>query len=162
MRYSVADMPAKKQLVLVLEDIRSLWNVGAIFRTADALGVSKLYLCGITGKPPRREIAKVALGADEFVPWEYRGAAWEAARELAAAGFSVVALEQTPTSIAIEKYTPKFPLALVVGNEVRGVSRETLAAAEAVVHIPMVGKKESLNVAVAAGIATYVLKNREM
>lgn len=140
-------------MVLVLEDVRSLWNVGAMFRTADALGVSKLYLCGITGRPPRKEISKVALGAEEWIPWESRGAAWEVVRELADAGYITIALEQTKKSVPLRDFEPQFPLALVVGNEIHGVSKEILEAVEEVVHIPMVGRKESLNVAVAAGIA---------
>lgn len=145
-----------KELVLIVEDVRSLWNVGAMFRTADALGVAKLYLCGITGRPPRKEISKVALGAEQWIAWEARGAAWEVVAELRAAGYTVIALEQTKNSVSLGAFRPTFPLALVVGNEVEGVSRETLTAADGVVHIPMVGKKESLNVAVAAGVAAYV------
>lgn len=147
----------KKEIVLILEDVRSLWNVGAMFRTADALGVSKLYLCGYTGKPPRKEISKVALGAEEWIAWEARGAAWEVARELHEQGYQTVALEQAPNSVPLSKFMPEFPLALVVGNEVSGVSKNTLDAVEHVVNIPMVGRKESLNVAVAAGIAVAQL-----
>lgn len=146
-----------KEFVLICEDVRSLWNVGAMFRTADALGVAKLYLCGITGTPPRDEIAKVALGAEAWISWEARGAAWEVVEELHGKGFQVVALEQTLEAIAIQDFHPQFPLAVVVGNEVNGVSKETLAVVDQTVHIPMVGKKESLNVAVAAGIAVYIL-----
>ncbi|MBI4133417.1 RNA methyltransferase [Candidatus Uhrbacteria bacterium] len=150
-------MPTKESIVLVLEDVRSLWNVGAIFRTADALGVSKLYLCGITGVPPRKEITKVALGAERWVRWERRAAAWEVVGELRGRGYMTVALEQTTNSIPIRDFKPRFPLALVLGNEVRGCSRLVLDEVECVVHIPMVGRKESLNVAVAAGIATQIL-----
>lgn len=145
----------KKEIVLILEDVRSLWNVGAMFRTADALGVSKLYLCGFTGRPPRKEISKVALRAEGWIPWEARGAAWEVARELGERGYKIVALEQTKNSIPISEFVAGrgVKIALIVGNEVRGVSKNTLEAADAIVHIPMVGRKESLNVAVAAGIA---------
>jgi 23S rRNA (guanosine2251-2'-O)-methyltransferase len=147
-----------KELVLICEDVRSLWNVGAMFRTADALGVSKLYLCGITGKPPRNEISKVALGAEEWIPWEAAGAAWEVVAKLSGEGYYTVALEQDQKSVAMDTYEPQWPLALVVGNEVNGVTRETLDAVETIVHIPMVGKKESLNVAVATGIAINALR----
>lgn len=147
-----------KEIILISEDVRSLWNVGAMFRTADALGISKMYLCGITGKPPRAEISKVALGGDEWIPWEYRAAAWELVRDLGAQGYYVVALEKTAESVSLADFKPRFPLALVVGNEVRGISRDTLVAVESIVHIPMVGHKESLNVAVAAGIAISFLK----
>jgi len=147
----------KKELVLVLEDIRSLWNVGAIFRTADALGVSKIYLCGLTGKPPRAEISKVALGAETWIPWEYRPAAWELVRDLEGSGYQTVALEQVPHTKTLSEFKPIFPMALVLGNERRGISKETLDAVQHTIHIPMVGEKESLNVAVAAGIAVFSL-----
>lgn len=158
----------KKEVVLICEDVRSLWNVGAMFRTADALGVSKIYLCGITGRPPGKEISKVALGAEEWIPWEYRAVAWELVRDLRAQGYLVIALEKTKSSVPLATLTPPSPLlgrgsliALVVGNEVRGVSKETLAAVEKVISIPMVGRKESLNVAVAAGIALYGILHLE-
>lgn len=146
-----------KNIVLICEDIRSLLNVGSMFRTADALGASKLYLCGITGRPPRPEISKAALGAETWIPWEFRAAAWELIPELRKQGFTILALEKTDTSQPIETYKPSYPLAIIVGNEVRGVSRDTIEASDVVVHIPMVGKKESLNVAVAAGIAIHAL-----
>lgn len=145
------------KVVLILEDVRSLWNVGAILRTADAFGVAKIYLCGITGRPPRREISKVALGAEGWVDWEYRPAAWEVMAELRNQGYQIVALEKTNSSIPIASFEPQVSLALVVGNEVRGVSRTVLDATDAVIHIPMQGRKESLNVAVAAGIAIFSL-----
>lgn len=147
----------EKELILILEDIRSLWNVGAMFRAADALGVAKIYLCGVTGKPPRGEISKVALGAEAWVPWEYHAAAWELVQKLKKKGYQTTALEQVKGSTSLKDFTPKFPLALVVGNERHGISKETLDAVEHIVHIPMVGRKESLNVSVAAGIAVYGL-----
>lgn len=152
----MADNQAK-QLVLVVEDVRSLWNVGAMFRTADALGIAKIYLCGITGRPPRKEISKVALGAEEWIPWEHRPVAWEIVHELRAQGYITVALEKTKGATPLATLRPSFPLALVVGNEIRGVSRETLDAVQHVVYIPMVGRKESLNVAVAAGMALHAI-----
>lgn len=147
----------ERELVLVCEDVRSLWNVGAMFRTADALGVAKLYLCGITGRPPRKEISKVALGAEAWVPWEYRPAAWEVVRECVVKGYTTVALEQTSASVSLYEWKPLFPLALVLGNEVRGCSNAVLEAVRHTIHIPMVGEKESLNVGVAAGIAVASL-----
>ena len=131
--------------------------MGAIFRTADALGIAKVYLCGITGHPPRSEISKVALGAEAWIPWEFRAAAWELIGELRKQGYAIVALEKTDASQSIENFKPKFPLALIVGNEVKGISQTMLAAVDQVVHIPMVGRKESLNVAVAAGIGAFTL-----
>ncbi|MBI4280743.1 RNA methyltransferase [Candidatus Uhrbacteria bacterium] len=149
-----------QKTVLILEDIRSLWNVGALFRSADVFGVSKIFLCGITGRPPRKEISKVALGAEQWVAWEYRPAVWGVVAELRQEHYRTVALEKTDTSGSIHEYQPSFPLALVLGNEVTGVSPETLRAVHEVVHIPMVGKKESLNVAVAGGIALFALLGR--
>lgn len=145
----------QNKVILICEDIRSLLNVGSLFRSADVFGVSKVYLCGLTGKPPRPEISKTALAAESWIPWEYRAAAWEVVKELKTRGVMTVALEKTESSRAINKIEIRFPLAIVVGNEVRGVSQQVLKMVDAVAHIPMVGRKESLNVAVAGGIALY-------
>ena len=165
-------------IYLIVDRVRSLHNVGSLFRTADALGVAKIYLCGYTGAPPRPEIAKVALGAEKSVPWEKRAQTWKLVEELQAQGVQVVALEIDPqcrvgacprprrgtrprptrATTSICKWKPKFPVALVVGNEVNGVSGGVLARCDAVVHIPMLGAKESLNVSVAAGIALYAVR----
>lgn len=147
-----------RAVYLITDRIRSLHNVGSLFRTADAFGVAKLYLCGYTATPPRKEISKVALGAEETVPWEKRTQTWKLVEELQAQGVYVVALEKTKKSVAIDSWHPKFPLALVVGNEVNGVSAGVLSRADAIVHIPMLGQKESLNVSVAAGIALYAVR----
>lgn len=145
-------------LYLVAVDIRSLFNVGALFRSCDAFGVAKLYLCGYTGTPPRAEITKTALGAERTVPWEYHRQTLRLLKRLKADGVPIVALEQTRRSIPLPRYRPRFPLALVVGNEVTGVSPATRRLADDVVAIPMHGAKESLNVAVAAGVALYALR----
>ncbi|KKU13845.1 MAG: tRNA/rRNA methyltransferase [Parcubacteria group bacterium GW2011_GWC2_45_7] len=158
-------------IYLIIDRVRSLYNVGSIFRTADAFCVKKIYLCGYTGVPPRKEISKVALGAEETVPWEKRGQTWRLAKELQEQGVYVVALENNiaagfcpPCGILkasvtlLHKWRPRFPLALIVGNEVNGVARGVLERADAIVHIPMLGTKESLNVSVAAGIALYTLR----
>ncbi len=139
----------------LLDNVRSLWNVGSIFRTADAAGVKKLYLCGMTGRPPRPEIAKTALGAETTVPWEYVQDPLKAAVTLKNLGVRIVALETAPGAVPCDAFDYPFPLCLVVGHEVDGVSRPLLAAADAVVSIPMHGRKESLNVAVAFGVAAY-------
>ncbi|MDP3985248.1 MAG: TrmH family RNA methyltransferase, partial [bacterium] len=133
-----------RDIILICEDIRSLQNVGSLFRSADAFGVSQIFLCGLTGRPPRPEISKTALGADAWVPWEYRAAAWEVVRELRARGVLTLALEKTPASKPIREQDMRFPVAIVAGNEVRGVSKQVLEAVDAVAHIPMIGKKESL------------------
>jgi len=142
---------------VVCPDIRSLYNVGAIFRTADALGVNKLLLCGYTACPPRKEIYKVALGAERAVPWEHHKQAWRVVDRLKGQGVQVVALEKTPHSVNLFDFEPQYPLALVIGNEVDGVPQSLLKRADATVHLPMRGIKESLNVAVAFGAAGYLL-----
>lgn len=140
---------------VVCDNIRSLENIGSIFRTADALAADKVFLCGICGKPPHHKIAKAALGAEKWVPWEYHRQTWRLVKKLKKEKVVIVALEQAKTSIDYRKCQPHFPLALVVGNELKGVSRSVLVRADKVIHLPMAGRKESLNVAVAFGIAAY-------
>lgn len=143
--------------MVICDDIRSLFNLGSIFRTADASGVDRLYLCGITGQPGKHKaddrIAKVALGAEKIVPWEYRKQSWRLIDELKKNGFEIVSLELTPDSVNYVDFRPKFPLALVIGNEVAGVKKSLLSRSDKCIEIPMRGKKESLNVSVAFGIA---------
>ena len=140
---------------MICDNIRSLENVGSIFRTADALAVDKVFLCGISGKPPSHKISKTALGAEKTVPWEYHKQTWRLLARLKKQGVFIAALEQTENSISLEKFSPKFPLALVIGHEAKGVSASVLALADAIIEIPMRGQKESLNVAVAFGIVGY-------
>lgn len=147
----------KKELILILDNIRSRENVGSILRTADAAGVLKIYLCGMTPVPPHDKISKTALGAENWVPWEYRRNTWQTITELKKRGFKIYALEQTKNSRNIFKFKPQFPLALVVGNEVKGISPKILKYCDKKISIPMYGKKESLNVSVAAGVALYRL-----
>jgi tRNA G18 (ribose-2'-O)-methylase SpoU len=135
--------------------------VGSIFRTADGAGFSRLYLCGITGCPPRKEITKTSLGAEDTVPWTYCAGALEVLPRLRRQGVLVVGLEQTPDSRALSSAIAegdlRRPLCLVVGNEVAGVSAEALSRCDLACHLPMRGLKSSLNVAVAFGIAAYML-----
>lgn len=150
------------KFVAVLEEIRSLWNVGSIFRTADGCGFKQLYLLGITGYPPRKEISKTSLGAEDHVGWRYAAASTELLPLLKQAGYQIVALEKceaTGTDLrgAISSKLLQTPLCLVVGNEVTGLYRETIELADLVVDLPMVGFKTSLNVAVAFGIAAYMI-----
>ena len=147
----------RQKLIVVLHNIRSRENVGSIFRTADATGVDKLYLCGITPTPPHEKISKTALGAETFVPWESYKQTWRLLDKLKKEGMNTVALEQTKESIDIFLHKPKFPLVLVLGNEVKGLSPEILKYCDKKLFIPMHGKKESLNVSVAFGIAAYQL-----
>ena len=138
---------------VLLEDVRSLWNVGSIFRTADACGVERVLLTGITGSPPRPEISKTALGAEEAVAWSYHADAREALEEARAAGYTPVALERAENSVPIETLAwPERPC-LLLGNEVAGLSGALLKECAHRVYIPMGGIKDSFNVAVAFGIA---------
>lgn len=156
-----------KELYLILHDIRSAYNVGAIFRSADGAGVSKIYLSGYTPCPADNEklfktkadkmIEKTALGAEKSVAWEYCPDLNILLKRLQGENCTMVALEKNQDSVEIKQYEPVFPMALVLGNEVEGVTPETLEKCAAVVSLPMRGIKESLNVSVAAGIAMYEL-----
>lgn len=148
-------------IAVVLDDIRSLHNVGATFRSADAAGFTEVYLCGITGVPPRKEIAKVSLGAEEWLPYNYRVNIVEVLVDLRRRGFTIVSLERNQESACLvtllrEGKLTK-PLALVVGNEVTGVSPEAMALSDHICHLNMRGRKESLNVSVAYGVAAYFI-----
>jgi len=152
----------RKQFYVVADNIRSLENIGSIFRTADALSIDKVFLCGISGtpvasagRPPAEKISKAALGAEKWVPWEYHRQTWRLVEQLKRKDVFVVCLEQTKGSISYEKFKPKFPIALVLGNEVNGISQSVLQRADSIIQLPMHGKKESLNVAVAFGVAGY-------
>ena len=143
------------KFVVVLPNIRSGHNVGAIFRTADGAGVNKLYLTGYTPCPPHTQIDKVSLGAEKWMPWEYHKQTGRLLKQLKKMGYNIVALEQTKSSKNIFKWKPRFPIALVFGNEKTGVPKNLLKYCDEAVEIPMSGKKNSLNVSVAAGIAIY-------
>lgn len=151
----------KHKTILVLYNLRSRENVGSVFRTADGAGVDKIYLCGITPTPPHEKISKTALGAETYVPWEYRKETWRLLVKLKKEGINIVALEQTKESVDLFKFKSEFPLALVLGNEVKGLSPQILKYCDKKISIPMYGKKESLNVSVAAGVALYVLQNNK-
>ena len=151
---------ARLPVAAVLENIRSLWNVGSMFRTADATRLDSLHLCGYTPHPPRPEIDKTALGATEFVPWRYWTKAPDACHWLRAHGFRVLALELTTRSAPLDTIPIDRPLAFVVGNEVTGISDETLSHCDGAIDLPMAGRKESLNVAVAFGVCAYGLRQR--
>ena len=156
--YSIAEMGIR-EIFLVLDNIRSRENVGSVFRTADAAGVAKVYLCGITPQPPHEKISKTALGADTYIPWEYYKNTWRLLEELKKKEVRIIALEKTKGAKNIFEIKEKTSLALVVGNEVNGLSKEILKRADIIAVIPMIGKKESLNVAVSAGIAIYAILN---
>lgn len=144
-------------VVAVLDNIRSLYNVGSIFRTADAAGIGKLYLCGITAAPPHPSIRKTALGADERVPHEHQWNAFSTVARLRYEGYRIAAIETGPASIDLFDWQPEFPLAVLFGNEVDGLSQPLLDLCDIRVSIPMYGVKRSLNVATAAGVVFYEL-----
>ncbi|MEX0912947.1 MAG: RNA methyltransferase [Candidatus Paceibacterota bacterium] len=153
----------KKEVVIILDNIRSAYNVGSIFRTADGAGVEKVYLLGYTPTPVDRfgreqpEIAKTSLGASEIIPSEH--IKMENTEELIGSlkreGFQIVAIEQTSDSISLDDFTVPAKVCYILGNEIDGVSQELLTMADLAVEIPMLGQKESLNVSVAAGIALF-------
>ena len=144
-------------LVAVLDDVRSQWNVGAIFRTADAAGFAGLHLCGITPIPPSRKVVKTALGSDAWVPWSYHAGVLDALAALKAEGRELIGLELTHDAVPVFDFEPPRRAALVLGNEVVGISAEALACCTRRVSIPMSGRKGSLNVAVAFGVAAFAL-----
>ncbi|MEK7538174.1 MAG: TrmH family RNA methyltransferase [Patescibacteria group bacterium] len=147
----------KRELIVLCHNIRSTYNVGSFFRTADGAGVTKLVLSGYTARPPHRGIAKVALGAETWLPWEYVKAPGPWLKRMKKAGYHVAVLEQTPRAGNIFTWPPRWPLILIVGNEVRGVSPALQRCADTHLEIPMRGRKESLNVASAMAIAVYSL-----
>lgn len=144
-------------IYIIVENVRSLFNVGAIFRSADGVNASGVYLTGFTGQPPRKEINRVALGADETVPYLYEQNTLTAIQYLKAQNVQVIALEKTDTSVNFQTFDYQSPVAVVVGNEVEGVRPQTLDACDHIVHLPMCGQKISLNVSVASGIILYKL-----
>lgn len=151
-----------REIVAILADIRSVHNVGSIFRTADSAGITKIYLCGITPSPldrfgrVREEFNKVALGAEQFVPWKESKSVAGVIKKLKRQGFHIVAVEQAKHSVSYATLRKKKQnIALVVGNEVKGIPKRILSKADTVIEIPMNGGKESLNVSVAFGVVAY-------
>jgi tRNA G18 (ribose-2'-O)-methylase SpoU len=147
--------------VVVLEDLRSVHNVGSILRTCDAFGIGLVVMTGITATPDHPKIKRTALGAELEVPWVWRGDGPSAAEELQDMGIDVIALERTDEAVPIAELRPQRPFALVVGNEVAGVSGPVLAKASRHAAIPMLGSKSSLNAAVACAVALWQLRSRQ-
>ena len=150
------DLP-KNPVILLLDDVRSMHNVGSAFRTADSFGLEKIILCGITGKPPHREINKTALGATESVAWEYFENALEPAKKLQSEGYRLCVIEQADESIALDEFQPpgNEKYLLVFGNEVNGVRDQLVQIADHVIEIPQFGTKHSLNISVSIGIIAW-------
>ena len=154
---TLSTLPAlpRSELRLVFDQVRSAFNTGALFRTADAACVDKIYLHGLTPHPPQAQLEKTALGASHYVPWMHSREAEPIWKELESDGYTLVALDNGPGSVAVWDFSWPRKTALVAGNEVEGVSEEFLERCDARVHLPMMGYKRSLNVTTALGIAMY-------
>lgn len=153
--YKKAD---KLPIIVVLDNVRSMHNVGSIFRTADAFLIQSIYLCGCTPQPPHRDIHKTALGATETVDWKYYATTLEAVNHLKQQSYTVCAVEQATESIALQNIElNKHPIAIILGNEVDGVGDEVLSLCDKCIEIPQFGTKHSLNVSVAAGVVLWKL-----
>lgn len=150
-----------KDIVVVLPNIRSAYNVGSIFRTSDGAGVEKIYITGYTPRPGKdlKKISKTSLGAEQSVDWEYHAQAWRLIEKLKQQGYQIIALEKTKNSVDYRKFNPKFPVALILGHEVDGISQNLLKKADKIVHLPMAGMKDSLNVASAFAVYSYYLQS---
>ena len=146
----------KAQISVVLDNIRSGLNVGSVFRTADAFRLEKIYLCGITAKPPNREINKTAIGAVDSVDWEYFKDTTSIVKQLKEQGYYIVAVEQTENSTMLQNFVPpQQPIALIFGNEVSGIQQQVIDLSDIAVEIPQFGTKHSLNISVSAGIVIW-------
>jgi len=158
-RASVAEFKSQKKLpvTVVLDNVRSMHNIGSIFRTSDGFAVEQIYLCGITAQPPHREIEKTALGATQSISWTYFETPLEAIEQLRTNGYRVIAIEQAENSILLNEFKPDTneKYALVFGNEVNGVSDEVMEKIDACIEIPQFGTKHSFNVVVSAGIVLW-------
>ena len=154
----------KIPIIAVLENIRSAYNVGRVFKTADAFLLQGIYICGYTARPPHKEITKTALGAEESVNWKYFAEAGQAIEDLRRLGFKVFAAEQTINSLPLHSLENKTPekIAVVLGNEVTGVEQSTIQLCDGSIEIPQLGMKHSLNISVAAGIILWELAKRHL
>jgi len=156
----------KKESVVILHNIRSVYNVGAVFRTADAVGVSRIYLTGYTPAPldrfgrDRKDIAKSALGAEKSVEWKHIKSISTTIKKLKKDGFEIVAVEQDKNSVDYKIFRPKQKVTFIFGNEVRGLSKQLLGRCDKIIEIPMRGEKESLNVSVSAGAVLFRVLDR--
>jgi 23S rRNA (guanosine2251-2'-O)-methyltransferase len=149
----------KIPLVVVLDNVRSMNNIGSVFRTSDAFLVSRIYLCGITATPPHKDIHKTALGATESVEWEYFENTMDALKKIKDEGYFILSVEQAENSIKLDKFLPKpdQKIAVVFGHEVRGVQQDVVDFCDGVLEIPQFGTKHSLNISVCAGIVIWKL-----
>lgn len=163
-RLSIEDFKATKKIpvTLILDNVRSLNNVGSAFRTADAFLIEKIYLCGITGTPPHREITKTALGATDSVAWEYHKDTFELVKSLKGEGYTICSIEQAENSTYLDSFIPDVndKIACVFGNEVFGVDQKVVDISDACLEIPQHGTKHSLNISVSIGIVVWDIFNK--
>ena len=153
----------KDPIIVLLDNIRSLNNIGSVFRTCDAMGIKKIYLCGITGKPPHREIRKTAIGATESVDWEYAENALDIIKKYKRLNYSIIAVEQTSKSFSLENYSHNKSEALILfGNEIDGVSQKLIDESEISLEIPQWGTKHSMNISVTTGIVLWTIKLKKL
>jgi tRNA G18 (ribose-2'-O)-methylase SpoU len=151
------DSALRLPATVLLDNVRSMYNVGAFFRAADGVGLEKLCLCGITAHPPKKAISKTALGAEDTVHWEHDWDALHMADSLRRNGYQIAAIETNAQAVDLFEWQPKFPVCVLFGHEVEGLRPELLALADEHVRIPMLGQKKSLNVATAGGVVLYEL-----
>lgn len=159
-QYEVAD---KTPIVVVLDNVRSMNNIGSVFRTADAFRIERVYLCGISATPPHPDIHKTALGAEEVVAWTYYESTLECASALKAQGYTIWCVEQAKGSIPLDHFDPQptqTPIALVLGNEVKGVDQSVIDTSHGCIEIPQYGTKHSINVSVACGIVLWEVSKK--
>ncbi len=152
----------KNPVIAVLENVRSAYNVGSVFRTADAFLIEAIYITGYTARPPHKEIKKTALGAEDTVDWKYFPNANEAILELKRNGYKIFAVEQVENSISLEKFDCDDKVAVIFGNEVTGVEQSTIALCDGTIEIPQLGMKHSLNIATAAGVVLWEMVRKKL
>ena len=152
----------KTPLIVILDNIRSLNNIGSVFRTSDAFLIEKIYLCGITAKPPHKDIHKTALGATDSVEWEHVEDTIELVKKLQAEGILVASIEQAENSVQLQNFTPSKnkKLAIIFGNEVKGVQQQIVSISDYCIEIPQYGTKHSLNISVSCGVVLWELFNK--
>lgn len=149
----------KTPLIIILDNIRSLNNIGSVFRTADAFLIEKIYLCGITATPPHKDIQKTALGATDTVDWEYKENTLELVQELQQQHIQILSIEQAENAVMLNKFNPEphKTYAVIFGNEVKGVQQDIVTLSDTVIEIPQYGTKHSLNISVSAGVVLWDL-----